>query len=132
MLGIGADGELLDPAASHAGEDSRDFVTMILDNLKMSGVQQASKKDKIDFTSLNPWPGEMICAEGRYMEGETERRAGIFIGPEFGTVSRQDLVQAAVKPETPPLIFSLRVPSTTKLTPRNSTSWAVSPYSRPG
>lgn len=95
VLGIGADGELLDPAASHAGEDSRDFVTMILDNLKMSGVQQASKKDKIDFTSLNPWPGEMICAEGRYMEGETERRAGIFIGPEFGTVSRQDLVQAA-------------------------------------
>ena len=95
VLGIGADGELLDPAASRAGEDSRDFVTMILDNLKMSGVQQASKKDKIDFTSLNPWPGEMICAEGRYMEGETERRAGIFIGPEFGTVSRQDLVQAA-------------------------------------
>ncbi len=95
VLGIGADGELLDPAASHAGEDSRDFVTMILDNLKTSGVQQASKKDKIDFTSLNPWPGEMICAEGRYMEGETERRAGIFIGPEFGTVSRQDLVQAA-------------------------------------
>ena len=95
VLGIGADGELLDPAASHAGEDSRDFVTMILDNLKMSGVQQASKKDKINFTSLNPWPGEMICAEGRYMEGETERRAGIFIGPEFGTVSRQDLVQAA-------------------------------------
>ena len=36
----------------------------------------------------------MICAEGRYNEGETERRAGIFIGPEFGTVSRQDLVQA--------------------------------------
>lgn len=95
VLGIGADGELLDPAASRAGEDSRDFVTMILDNLKTSGVQQASKKDKIDFTSLNPWPGEMICAEGRYMEGETERRAGIFIGPEFGTVSRQDLVQAA-------------------------------------
>ena len=95
VLGIGADGELLDPAASHAGEDSRDFVTMILDNLKASGVQQARKADKITFTSLIPWPGEMICAEGRYMEGETERRAGIFIGPEFGTVSRQDLVQAA-------------------------------------
>lgn len=95
VLGIGADGELLDPAASHAGEDSRDFVTMILDNLKASGVQQAHKEDKIIFTSLTPWPGEMICAEGRYMEGATERRAGIFIGPEFGTVSRQDLVQAA-------------------------------------
>lgn len=29
------------------------------------------------------------------MEGEKERRAGIFVGPEFGTVSRPDLVAAA-------------------------------------
>ena len=29
------------------------------------------------------------------MEGETERRAGILIGPEFGTLSRLDLVTAA-------------------------------------
>ena len=36
-----------------------------------------------------------MCAEGRYLEGETERRAAIFLGPEFGTVSRPDLVAAA-------------------------------------
>lgn len=94
MLAVGADGELLDPAAPHEGADGRDFVGMILENLKVAGVQQAHKDDKIDFTSLTPWPGAMICAEGRYNEGEAERRAGIFIGPEFGTVSRQDLVQA--------------------------------------
>lgn len=94
MLAVGADGELLDPAAPHEGADGRDFVGMILENLKVAGVQQVHKDDKIDFTSLTPWPGAMICAEGRYNEGETERRAGIFIGPEFGTVSRQDLVQA--------------------------------------
>ena len=29
------------------------------------------------------------------MEGETEKRAAIFIGPEFGTVSRADLTAAA-------------------------------------
>ena len=29
------------------------------------------------------------------MEGDAEKRAGIFIGPEFGTVSRPDLVEAA-------------------------------------
>ena len=95
VLGIGADGELLDPAADKAGEDGRDFVAMILDNLKTAGVQQSHKEDKIDFISLTPWPGDMICAEGRYMEGDVERRAGIFIGPEFGTVSREDLVQAS-------------------------------------
>jgi adenine-specific DNA-methyltransferase len=39
----------------------------------------------------------MICAEGRYrdLENEGEKRAAVFIGPEFGTVSRPDLVQAA-------------------------------------
>lgn len=42
-----------------------------------------------------PWPGNYVCAEGRYREGDKERRAAILIGPEFGTVQRQDLVVAA-------------------------------------
>lgn len=68
---------------------------MILENLRTAGVQQAHKEDRITFTSLTGWPGDFICAEGRFMEGERERRAGVFIGPEFGTVSRPDLVAAA-------------------------------------
>jgi len=77
----------------------QDFVQMVLENLKTAGVQQAHKTDKIVFSSLTPWPGEFICAEGRYFEGDEkigrEKRAAIFIGPEFGTVSRPDLVAAA-------------------------------------
>jgi len=73
----------------------QDFAQMILDNLKTAGVQQAHKDDRIVFTSLTPWPGELICAEGRYLEGTQERRAGILIGPEFGTVNKPDLVAAA-------------------------------------
>ena len=72
---------------------------MILENLKTSGVQQAHREDKINFTYLKPWPGHLVCAEGRYIEGDqetgTEKRAAIFIGPEFGTVCRPDLVAAA-------------------------------------
>ena len=68
---------------------------MILENLKTAGVQQAHKEDRITFTALTPWPGDLVCAEGRYLEGETEKRAAIFIGPEFGTVQRADLVAAA-------------------------------------
>src|SRR5260370_26234916 len=68
---------------------------MILENLKIAGVQQAHKDDKITFTALTPWPGALVCAEGRYLEGDTEKRAAIFIGPEFGTVTRPDLVSAA-------------------------------------
>jgi adenine-specific DNA-methyltransferase len=78
-----------------AYSEERDFVQMILENLKTAGVQQAHKEDKITFTSLTPWPGDLICAEGRYEESASEKRAAIFIGPEFGTVSRPDLVTAA-------------------------------------
>lgn len=75
--------------------DAQDFAQIILDNLKISGVQQAHKENKIIFTSLAPWPGTYICAEGRYTEADgTEKRAGILIGPEFGTVTREDLVAA--------------------------------------
>jgi adenine-specific DNA-methyltransferase len=73
---------------------------MVLENLKMAGVQQAHKEDKISFSSVSPWPGAgFICAEGRYVEGDedtgVEKRAAIFVGPEFGTVTRPDLVAAA-------------------------------------
>ena len=76
-------------------EAKADFASVMLENLKAAGVQQAHKADRISFTSIVGWPGEYVCAEGRYMEGEKERRAAIFIGPEFGTVSRPDLVGAA-------------------------------------
>jgi len=45
-----------------------DFASVILDNLKLAGVQQAHKEDRITFTSLAGWPGKFICAEGRYIE----------------------------------------------------------------
>jgi adenine-specific DNA-methyltransferase len=72
-----------------------DFSAMVLEHLRTAGVHQSRKADSIHFTSLQPWPGVYIGAEGRFLEGETERRAGILFGPEFGTLSRTDLVTAA-------------------------------------
>ncbi len=101
VLAVGADDELIDPASPKAKEREaeynaeRNFVQIILENLKTAGVQQAHKQDRITFTALTPWPGELVCAEGRYLEGDTDKRAAIFIGPEFGTVARPDLVAAA-------------------------------------
>jgi adenine-specific DNA-methyltransferase len=97
MLGVDEHDNLIDdvqksPQESHEREG---FAEMILANLRDAGVQQAHKEDKITFQSLTPWPGHYICAEGQYQEGETLRRAAIFIGPEFGTVARQNLVEAA-------------------------------------
>ena len=101
VLGVDENDELIEgPAEKGAtGGEGRGFTEMILENLKTSGVQQAHKEDKIAFTALTPWPGDLVCAEGRYREGDAqaskEKRAGIFVGPEFGTVSRPDLVEAA-------------------------------------
>lgn len=74
---------------------SNDFAAIVIEYLKSEGVKQADKEDRIEFESVTPWPGQWIGAEARFMEGETERRAGVFIGPEFGTTGRSDLVAAA-------------------------------------
>jgi adenine-specific DNA-methyltransferase len=100
MLGVDEHDELIDPLLAKDRADAssglgRTFEQMILENLRSAGVQQAHKEDRITFTALSGWPGELICAEGHYPEGEQERRAGIFIGSEFGTVQRADLVAAA-------------------------------------
>ena len=100
---VGEDDELIDPKekdanATHSATQS--FTQMILDNLKTAGVQQAHKENRIVFNSGPiPWAGNYVCAEAHYQEGKGDdapmRRAGIFIGPEFGTVTRVDLVDAA-------------------------------------
>ncbi|WP_339853294.1 site-specific DNA-methyltransferase [Roseovarius nubinhibens] len=100
-------GELIDEVDAASGkrrageQEAENYRTAILENLAKAGVQQAGREDRIDFTSLSAWPGEWLAAEGRYMEGdpdagtEIERRAGILIGPEYGTLQRADLVAAA-------------------------------------
>ncbi|MCB1131498.1 MAG: site-specific DNA-methyltransferase, partial [Verrucomicrobiae bacterium] len=77
VLGVDEDDELVDGTAEDMGAygAERNFISIILDTLKTAGVQQAHKDDKIDFTALTPWPGELVCAEGRYIEGHTEKRA---------------------------------------------------------
>ena len=96
VLGTDENDELIDTAAeTKLGYGAKqDFAAMILDNLKTAGVQQAHKEDRIDFSGLKPWPGDLVCAEGTYVEGNAEKRAGIFVGSEFGTVSHPDLVSA--------------------------------------
>lgn len=99
-LTVDENDEFVDPANRRNPEDSvgKDFAQVVMENLRMAGVQQAHKEDRIVFSSLKPWPGRYVCGEGLYSEGEdsgAERRAAVFIGPEFGTVSRPDLVEAA-------------------------------------
>ena len=163
MLEVDENDQVVDRVADPSGGygTGYDFAQIILDNLKTSGVQQAHREDRIEFDSLAPWPGRLVCAEGRYTSGQSSAadeqshaaagvtsdqrrdtnpesptplmgeslprtrsgglsvedppwregdkvapgsplpdgprqvRAAIFIGPEFGTVTRPDLVEAA-------------------------------------
>ena len=107
MLAVDENDELIDNVAESKlgygdkfdSGSNQDFAAMILEHLKTSGVQQAQKEDRLSFSGIRPWPGDLVCAEGSYFEGDedsgAQKRAGIFIGPEFGTVARPDLVQAA-------------------------------------
>ena len=116
VLGVDEDDELIDGVADErlGYGKQQDFAAMILEHLRTAGVQQAHKDDKLTFSTLTAWPGEYVCAEGRFDSGQwpatsdqkkkpqatdhrtlaTEKRAAVFIGPEFGTVSRPDLVAA--------------------------------------
>lgn len=89
-----AEGKRPAAAADLAGQD---FAAIVIDYLKAEGVKQQAKGDRITFDSIAPWPGNFIGAAATFIEGETgpERRAAILIGPEYGTVGRQDLVAAA-------------------------------------
>jgi len=68
VLGVDENGELIDGLAETGPgyEERQTFPQMILESLKTAGVQQAHKEDRITFTALTPWPGDLVCAEGRF------------------------------------------------------------------
>lgn len=74
----------------------QDFGAMVLEHLRSAGVHQQERRDTISFHSVEPWPGNWLAAEGRYTDGDgREKRAGILIGPEFGTLTRSNITAAA-------------------------------------
>ena len=76
--------------------DSQSFEMMIIENLKKAGVQNTVKEERLKFDRIERYPGEWIHAEGEYTakNGET-KRAGVSIGPEHGTVSPEQIQEAA-------------------------------------
>ena len=62
MLGVDENDELIDPLKEESAkyDVKRTFAEMILENLKTAGVQQAHKEDRITFTALTSWPGDLV------------------------------------------------------------------------
>jgi len=76
--------------------NTQDFTQTILENLKTAGVQNTIKKQRLKFERLEPYAGVWIHAIGEYTEQDgTPRRAAISIGPELGTVSAEQIKEAA-------------------------------------
>ena len=93
-----ADGPEDAPAAEQAPlEESGRFVATILDNLRASGVDNRVKGERLRFETLEPYPGTWLQAEGTYLEADTQRRAAIALGPEYGTVGAELIRSAALE-----------------------------------
>ena len=77
-------------------ESKTSFQTMIIENIKRAGVQNTTEDERLKFDWIEPSAGAWIHAAGEWTarNGET-KRAGVSIGPEFGTVSPDQIREAA-------------------------------------
>ncbi|WP_062515685.1 site-specific DNA-methyltransferase [Halobacillus sp. KGW1] len=71
------------------------YEQIVLDNLKIAGVQNTKKDERLKFSYLEPYAGTYINAEGEYHEKDSIKRAAICIGPENGTVGTELVKEAA-------------------------------------
>ena len=101
IIGVDEDGRPLDPLAATregAGGERAGFAAMVLEQLRAAGVQQADRGARLTFDDLRPRVGRYVAAAGTYAEADgTRRRAGVLIGPEFGTLTRADLLAGAAE-----------------------------------
>jgi adenine-specific DNA-methyltransferase len=86
------------PASEEEGilQASDQFESRIIENLKKAGVQNTFKQERLKFDYLEPHAGTYIHAIGEYTEAdETVKRVAVYIGPEYGTVSVDDIKESA-------------------------------------
>lgn len=83
--------------AEHTEGEGEGFVSRMLKLLRGAGVRQSHKADRLTFAEVVPWAGRNIQAEAwtQEAEGERRKRVAIAIGPEFGTITRNNLIAFA-------------------------------------
>lgn len=80
------------------GEDeaAAGFEEMILANLRRAGIQNGRRAERIEFESMEQYPGTYVQAIGDREDGtESSSRVAIALGPQYGTVSPGFIKQAA-------------------------------------
>ena len=104
MIPSDDDPRILDMLRDEEGElpprvvpkEQTDFAQVVMEHLKAAGVQNTKKGERLEFDSIEPWPGKgYVAFEGRYEERGATRRAAIAIGPEYDAVGYEFVRNAA-------------------------------------
>jgi adenine-specific DNA-methyltransferase len=84
------------PESEQVPASTESFEDTVMANLRKAGVQNQIRAQRLEFESLEPWPGEWISARGTSKDADgSERQIGISLGPEYGTVSADQVREAA-------------------------------------
>lgn len=96
----GESSESLTQRQAAEAPDAATFEQSILDNLSRAGIQNGRRQERIEFSTVDHYPGrylQAICV--RRLDGVAEdavpARVGIAVGPQYGTVSPSFIVDAA-------------------------------------
>jgi adenine-specific DNA-methyltransferase len=91
-----ADEDLDGTVSEKEGRKNQDFNTMILENLKKTGIQNTRRKERLTFNHLETYAGTWLQAVGEFTEFDGKnKRVAISIGPEHGTVGPMQVKEAA-------------------------------------
>jgi adenine-specific DNA-methyltransferase len=100
------------PKSEQVGQDQSTgggFEILIIDNLRVAGVENTKKGERLKFTRLEHYAGTWLQASGEYQEKDgTIKSVTVCIGPEHGTVS-PDLIKDAAKEAVQGVGFDLLV-----------------------
>ncbi len=75
-------------------EDLAAFEDTIFEHLKSAGVKTGDKSQQAVFTRIDRLSSTALHAEGFYETKAGEKKAYLYIGPKFGTVSKQAVTEA--------------------------------------
>lgn len=76
-------------------EDLQRFTDLVFVHLQSAGIKNGIRNENAVFTRINPLAHEALHAEGFYTTDRGEAKAYLHIGPQFGTVSKQAVNEAA-------------------------------------
>jgi adenine-specific DNA-methyltransferase len=74
-------------------QDARSFEQSILDNLRIAGIQNGRKSERLVFEAIEAYPAAYVQALGT--QKETGEQLAIALGPQYGTVSASFIKNAA-------------------------------------